>query len=293
MKEILDNWKQFIGEEDDKKTDFSFHDIVRKKFKLESPSSDKVWQKIKNRVENYDLKKISDAMRSKIYYTFDSTVGGASFIRLVRDSKEIKNVDPKASDEKILQYYNDNYLPKIKKILDELPVVNLASKEAGDMWQSGVEYAAESWANNRNLGGFFAYDKRFGSLPPFIGINPYSAVVDPSGIPNIHMIKKVLLEEFAHAVDLMLEMPFSKILKSDLLNITKQQKDTDVEQEEYYGYLKKPMEIYAKLKVIKTELMGINKNFFFADDGRINLQRLRDYLEDPRNKDHEIIRRHR
>ncbi len=81
------------------------------------------------------------------------------------------------------------------------------------------------------------------------------------------------------------------MLKSDLSKIVKQQKDTDIEKEKFYDYLKKPIELYAKLKVIKTELQGVNSELFFDDEGRIVLRHLKSYLEDPKNKDrHEIIR---
>tara|TARA_A100001391_G_C5013416_1_gene263842 strand:- start:96 stop:1067 length:972 start_codon:yes stop_codon:yes gene_type:complete len=290
MKEILDNWKQFISEQSDKKEEShaSLHDIVREKFNIKSPSK---WQQIKKIAENYNLKKISDAMKNKIYNTFKTVAGESSFVRLVKSGKWTKHVNQKTPDEEILQYYNNELLPEIKKMLEELPVVNLASKEAENMWKDGVEYAAQSWANNRNLLGFYAYDKRFGALPPFVGINPYSAIEDQSGIPNVNTINNILLEEFAHAIDLTLEVPFSTMLKSDLSKIAKQQKDTGIEQEKFYDYLKKPIELYAKLKVIKTELQGVNRELFFDDEGRIVLRHLKSYLENPRNKDrHEIIR---
>jgi len=290
MKEIFDNWKQFINEQSDKKEESyaSLHDIVREKFNIQSPSK---WQQIKKIAENYNLKKISDAMKNKIYHTFETVAGESSFVRLVKSGKGIKYVNPKTPDKEILQYYNNEFLPKIKKILEELPVVNLASKEAENTWKDGVKYAAQSLANNRNLLGFFAYDKRFGALPPFVGINPYSAIEDQSGIPNIRTINNILLEEFAHAIDLTLEVPFSTMLKSDLSKIVKQQKDTDIEKEKFYDYLKKPIELYAKLKVIKIELQGVNSELFFDDEGRIVLRHLKSYLEDPKNKDrHEIIR---
>lgn len=138
------------------------------------------------------------------------------------------------------------------------------------------------------VGGFFS--KGGGGMPPFIGINLY-AQMNRFGMIDVRELQRVIFEELAHAVDLSIGLPFSSLLDKQLKGITKAQKDTDVKKKDYYDYLKDPVEIYAKLKTIKSELMGLNRRAFFDEEGKIDLDYLKKYLEDPRNrKKHKIIR---
>jgi hypothetical protein len=293
MKEILDNWKQYINEQETTTPEQRLDAVVRAVYDLDRASDDKRWSTIKKRTSNYNLKKISDAIRNKIYYTFDSSIGEKSFVRMVRQTKEVPvsvelRIDPKASDEQILKQYREVYLPKIKKIVDTTPIVNLASKTAAQLYPAGVEYIAKRLQKGQMVGGFFANNTLPG-LPPFIGINPY-AYIDDRGMVSYSGVQKALLEELAHAVDLLLGVRISDLL-GGLEDITKRQKDTDIKLKDYYDYLRDPVETYAKLKVIKSELMGIDRRAFFDEQGRIDLDRLKNYLEDPESKKrHPILR---
>ena len=300
MKEILDNWKQFINEQAKFSPEERLDAVIRYAFGLDAASDDKKWKKIKKIASNFNLKKASDSFREKFYYTFDSENGENSFVRMIRqiDNKRLpidaelrKAYKPNASDEEIKAQYRKIYLPKIKKIIDKVSIINLASDLAAQLYPSHVEEVAKSLQKGKMIGGFFA-ERADGKLG-FIGINLY-AQMNREGMINFRELERVVFEELAHAVDLSIGMPFSSMLDKQLKGITKAQKDTDIKSKDYYDYLKDPVEIYAKLKVIKSELMKIDSvkgGRFFDERGEIRLDQLKDYLEDPKSRQkHRVIR---
>ena len=122
-----------------------------------------------------------------------------------------------------------------------------------------------------------------------------------NGTLGLGAIKRTLLEEFIHAVDIIMGgappessgiQPsatgkgfFSKILAGDFEKITTK-KPEDLPQRAY-DYLTKPEEVYAKLKRIKIKLkdskLGIGT--VFDKDGKIDLDQLKLFLEDPDSQD--------
>lgn len=300
MKEILDNWNKFINEQEDSDPYVTIRDMtveerldayVRSALGLNANADDKKWQSLKARAAKIPLEKISDMMRDKIYNTYDSSIGEKSYVRYGKENTTL-------SPEAILDNYKNKVLPRIKKIIYSIPIVNIATPEISSFHKAGADYVAERMSGGIIVGGFFA--KRGGPYlmgsteSPFIGINPYTSL-NNKGKLNLDRIKKTLAEELAHAVDALVfpsgAYDFSRTLSYDTKRLTKKQKDTDVKNKRYYDYLRSSREIYAKLKVIKSELMGIDRRAFFDEQGRVDLDRLKDYLEDPKNKDrHQILR---
>lgn len=291
MKEILDNWKQFINEQQPRTAEQRLDMFTRAVLDLNATSDDKKWQTIKKKAARFPMKKVADMMRSRIYNTFDSNVGEKSFARFVMAGKEKYQTKRQFGQQEIVKYYRDVMLPKVKEIIDDIPIVNVATPEASQMWAPGVEFVAKSMQKGEPVGGFFDAGA---STPPFIGINPY-AYIDDRGEVNAKGVSRAIAEELAHAVDGLIESSeyffFSNLLSGDIEKIIKKQEDTDVKDKDYYDYLASPVETYAKLKVVKTELQGINRELFFDDEGRIILRHLKTYLENPKNKDKNPILR--
>lgn len=124
MKEIFDNWKQFINEQEKISPEERLDAVMRYVFDLNTASDDKKWKKVKKIASNFNLKKATDSYRKKFYYTFDSEDAENSFVRMIRqvDNKQLpvdaelrKAYKPDASDEEIRAQYRKIYLPKIKK----------------------------------------------------------------------------------------------------------------------------------------------------------------------------------
>jgi hypothetical protein len=291
MKEILENWKQFVNEQQPRTAEQRLDMFARAVLDLDTTADDKKWQTIKARASRFPMKKVADMMRDKIYNTFDSNVGEKSFVRFVMTDKENYKLKRQFTQQDILEYYRGLMLPKVKKIIYDIPIVNVATPEAAQSWSSGVEFAAKGFGEDRHIGGFFDSSSE---KTPYIGINPYAYIDDRSAV-NVKGVKEAIAEELAHAIDGLVSSSerffFSNMLSGDIEKIIKKQEDTDIEDKDYYDYLRSAVETYAKLKVIKSELQGINRELFFDDEGRIVLRHLKSYLEDPKNKErHQILR---
>ena len=291
MKEILDNWKQFVNEQQPRTAEQRLDMFARAALDLNATADDRKWETIKARASKFPLNKVANMVRDKIYNTFDSDVGEKSFVRFAMANKEQFTSEKQISEQDVLEHYKAVVLPKVKKIIYEIPIVNVTTPEASQLYSPGVEFVAKRLQKGDVIGGFFG---QFSGTPPFIGINPYP-YIDDRGLPNIKEVIKAISEELAHAVDGLINVSkgyfFSNLLSGDVEKIIKKQEDTDLKDKDYYDYLKSPVETYAKLKVIKSELMGINKKLFFDDEGKIVLRHVRGYLEDPKNKDrHPILK---
>ncbi|MAL14958.1 MAG: hypothetical protein CL554_16200 [Algoriphagus sp.] len=295
MKEIFNNWNKFVNEQQPKTAEQRLDMFARAVLDLNTAADDKKWQTVKARASKFPLNKVANMVRDKIYNTFDSDVGEKSFVRFAMANKEQFTSEKQISEQEVLEYYKSVVLPKIKKVIYEIPIVNVATTEASQLYSPGVEFVAKRLQKGDVIGGFFG---QFSGTPPFVGINPY-AYIDDRGLPNIKEVTKAISEELAHAVDGLIKVSnkvskgyfFSDLLSGDIEKIIKKQEDTNLKDKDYYDYLKDPMETYAKLKVIKSELMGINKKLFFDDEGKIVLRHVKAYLEDPKNKDrHPILK---
>ena len=71
MKEIFDNWKQFINEQEKFSPEERLDAAMRYAFGLNDASGDKKWKKVKKIASNFNLKKATDSYRKKFYYTFE------------------------------------------------------------------------------------------------------------------------------------------------------------------------------------------------------------------------------
>lgn len=300
MKEILENWKQFISEQEQQSAEKSLEtaesqldNAVRANFDLEenTPKNNKVWDLVKRVATRFNLNKVTNLARKQFYDTFDSSDGKKSFVRMVKAAtlpEFKKQFDPNASDDQILNIYEDQYLPKIKDIIFNIPIVNMATSEAIKAHPEGAEYLTKRLKDDRNLGGFFG---RGGGIKPFIGINVYAYVGDG---PRVYFppLFRTVIEELAHAVDLQMDIPFSKILTKDIQKALASQEETDVESKPFYDYMAQPKEVVAKLKAIKYELWNSSdRQRYFDENGKIKLEQLKKYLEDPDNRErHNILR---
>jgi len=305
MKEILDNWNKFVSEQKgrsleilkgvgDMSVDEALDMFVRYRLDLNTVADDKKWKSLKTKASKMPMKRISDMMRDVVYRTYDSSIAEKSYARYF-----MANHEATRTLQDGLDVYKEEVLPTIKKIIYGIPIVNIATPNVSRLHAIGAEYVAKRFYEDNNfIGGFFSPGGLSGK--PFIGINPY-AYMDKSGQAfNMDGIKQAFAEELAHAVDGLvsqkygIDYEFSRQLSRGRIpfsNITKKQKDTDIKSRKFYRYLKDPRETYAKLKRIKVELQGINKDMFFDDEGKIVLRHLERYLQDPRNKDrHKIIR---
>tara|TARA_R100000406_G_C3102326_1_gene122321 strand:- start:458 stop:1471 length:1014 start_codon:yes stop_codon:yes gene_type:complete len=304
MKEILDNWNKFVSEQKgrsleilkgvgDMSVDEALDMFVRYRLDLNTVADDKKWKSLKTKASKMPMKRISDMMRDVVYRTYDSSIAEKSYARYF-----MANHEATRTLQDGLDVYKEEVLPTIKKIIYSIPIVNIATPNVSRLHAIGAEYVAKRfYEDNIFPGGFFSPGGLSGK--PFIGINSY-AYLDKSGTLDMDGIKQVFVEELAHAVDGLvsqkygIDYEFSRQLSRGRIrfsNITKKQKDTDIKRRKFYRYLKDPRETYAKLKRIKVELQGINKDMFFDDEGKIVLRHLERYLQDPRNKDrHKIIR---
>mgnify|MGYP003628753107 CR=1 FL=1 len=299
MKEILGNWNKFINEQESPPVQVRLELLARANLGLNNAKYDKIWSKIVERTKNFNLEKLANSVRKEVFYTFDSELAEKSFVRMARQ-KDLGGINSKTTDEEILKQYREVYLPKIKNILESVPVINLASEQAtgNKTFKRAIEFATNSAKDGKGVRGFFSYfvDSEKG----YIAVVPYFHM-RKNGTLGLGAIKRTLLEEFIHAVDIIMGgappessgiQPsatgkgfFSKILAGDFEKITTK-KPEDLPQRAY-DYLTKPEEVYAKLKRIKIKLkdskLGIGT--VFDKDGKIDLDQLKLFLEDPDSQD--------
>ena len=88
MKEIFDNWKQFVNEQQPRTAEQRLDMFTRAVLDLNTTADDKKWQTIKARASRFPMKKVADMVRDKIYNTFASNIGEKSFVRLFMANKE-------------------------------------------------------------------------------------------------------------------------------------------------------------------------------------------------------------
>ena len=144
MKEILDNWKQFVNEQQPKTAEQRLDMFARAVLDLNTTADDRRWQTIKARASRFPMKKVADMVRTKIYNTFNSEVGEKSFVRLFMANKKRFTPQNQVDQQEVLKYHRDVILPRVKKIIDEIPIVNIATPEASQLWSPGVEFVAKS-----------------------------------------------------------------------------------------------------------------------------------------------------
>jgi hypothetical protein len=314
MKQILDNWNQFISEQKSISRQQKLDLFAREKLDLNSIKDDKRWELIKKRAAKYTstIQKLADSSRKVVYNTYDSTLGEKSFIAMARQ-KSLGGISSESTDEEILQVYKKSYLPAIKKTLDSVPVVNMSSpslpfgKEYSEQSQKniidqGLEFASQASKGAGSMAnGFFSFFPSAGV--GYIGIVPYF-LMDKQGKLDLASLRETIIEELVHAVDVTMggtppessgvqpsatgEGFFANIFSGDIEKISTE-KPKNIPQA-FYDYLKNPKEVYAKLKRIKIELQRRgDAELFFDKDGKINLESLKQYLENPSNKERHLI----
>ena len=298
MKEILDNWKQFINEQESPPAQVRLELIAREYVGLNNVKYDKIWPKIVAKTKKFDLEKLANSVRKEVFHTFDSERAEKSFIRMARQ-KNLGGVNSETTDEEILKQYREVYLPKIKSILQKVPVINLASEQVIEhpIYREDIEYVTNRFKDGFATQGFFTY---FSSgKKGYIAVVPYFHMQEKAKL-SLGSIKRTLLEEFIHAVDVIMGATppessgiqpsasgkgfFSKIFAGDFKKITIK-KPEDMPQRKY-DYLTRPEEVYAKLRRIKRYLEDVDMGIadFFDRDGKIDLDTLKVFLEDPNSK---------
>ena len=298
MKEIFDNWKQFINEQESPPAQVRLELIAREYVGLNNVKYDKIWPKIVARTKKFDLEKLANSVRKEVFHTFDNERSEKSFVRMARQ-KNLGGINSETTDEEILKQYREVYLPKIKSILQKVPVINLASEQASEqpVHREDIEYIVNRAKNGVAIQGFFNYF--LSGKKGYITIVPYFHMEMKAKL-SLGSIKRTLLEEFVHAVDIIMGATppessgiqpsasgkgfFSKIFAGDFGKITIK-KPEDMSQRKY-DYLTKPEEVYAKLRRIKRILADVDIGIggFYDRDGKIDLDKLKLFLEDPENK---------
>ena len=202
MKEILGNWNKFINEQESPPVQVRLELLARANLGLNNAKYDKIWSKIVERTKNFNLEKLANSVRKEVFYTFDSELAEKSFVRMARQ-KDLGGINSKTTDEEILKQYREVYLPKIKNILESVPVINLASEQAtgNKTFKRAIEFATNSAKDGKGVRGFFSYfvDSEKG----YIAVVPYFHM-RKNGTLGLGAIKRTLLEEFIHAVDIIM-----------------------------------------------------------------------------------------
>ena len=307
MKEIFDNWKQFINEQNEKLTvQFSRASKVANEKYHGTEFSSEQWEDIKTKAQNYPIEKAAKLAAAIVLRSgFSSYRGKQSFVRLAQAKKgKIKGLRSDATEQEIIDFYTNTVLPKIKKIVNNIDVVNLStfSPSAKDKKIDGLKYAISKARKGSPIAAFFAFSGELNSS--YIGLNPYASIA-PDGKIYTENIKVSAAEEFVHAVDAFLGSElgvdlgednwfFSSLLKDDFKKVVKQnEKDTDFDDPKTKKYYLKPKEQLPKFRAIKRDMEYFEGQGykFFNPDGTVRVESLKSFLEDPDMLDrHPIIK---
>ena len=307
MKEILDNWNQFINEQTENlAVQFARASKRASEKRSGKEFSPEQWELIKKKAKSYPIEKVAKLAGAIVLKGgFNSRRGKKSFVRLAQAKKgKIKGLRSDATEQEILDFYTNTVLPKIKKIINNIEIVNLStfSPLTKDKKTKGLQYAIKKAQGGSTVSGFFAYSGELNSS--YIALNPYASI-SPDGKVYLENIKVSAAEEFVHAVDGLLGPElgldlgkdnwfFSSLLKDDFKKVIKQnKKDIDIEDPKVKKYYLKPKEQLAKLRAIKRDLEHWQQRGyeFFNPDGTVKVEPLKSFLEDPDMLDrHPIIK---
>jgi len=296
MKEILDNWNQFLAEQQSDPSS-ELENLSRKEY---YPNlSDEEWKKLRNSLQE-TLKTVAKKARQDIFKDFASDSSKKAFISIIRAKADADT--SKTSDKSLLMFYEKVVLPRLKDIIFKVPIID--STLAYGRYLESVEDALQK----AKMGEYFSGLAYVGSDTPHVFIN---TVLAGYGETTDTSLYDTVVHELAHIADYyLLEDPtikgilagstekgfFSGLLKGDFDSLIKNYKSApdiekfykfDKKSSFYHNWHREPEEMYAVFKQIKTELSG--RKEFFDNQGRIKIDYLRNYLLNPKNKDRHII----
>lgn len=244
MKEILENWKQFINEEE---------------------AAQVVRANIRTSVEN---------VRKQLVKRYQSSQAAESFVNFSRGMGS--PTFEKASDQEIKAYFNKTLAPKLINVVTSIEIIDDNSRYPSDV--------AAKFANNSQVGGLYDPKTNAIYFNPssFVGTGEtdLKTITTTTMEEFQHAIDsntKVgdLFPSLADKPQAGIQFGPSKSLGRALLSdITKTAKSKEEE------YVLDPTEFYAKMQVIKSKLREKNPNFF-DEKGNISQEALLSVVDMP------------
>ena len=299
MKDILDNWNQFINEE--KKSTFPKDSAQARLVNLTrekrfSEKSDEQWEKILRSIRYHFPIKVEES-RNRIYNSFTSSVSKKAFVRLFSNK-----ADGEISDKSLMLVYEKVVLPILKRAIFEHPIISSVAidgphKPRTPDHQRSFEYALEKAKGGEWMPGFAQ-----------VGVGDNHVFVNALVTRNRESLYDILVHELAHIADyeliqnptinqLLTNFPggeaykqglFSNLLRGEFKSLAKAYKDLpDLDKKQKFDKKGGVWHNWHKRPEIKAELF--DRKEFFDDQGRIKLDYLKDYISDPKNKDRHTI----
>ena len=286
MKEILDNWNQFLAEQRQSRKWGNEETVnlpgigsipikIYDHYKNEGISSPLEWIR---RAE--EVQAIGNDKKADFFKDFASERAIKSFIAHSRKKKGTTGfIDFFTPEKEVRRFYKEKLLPEIRKIINNVPIYafyhpDVPAAEAMAVYETG-DVATYFWDEQ------------------IIVINPFHKELQ--GSPN--MLQLVFYEELAHAVDLQLDFRTagdmfkgkpSKL--SDVFGPELQKLFTPVADlkklgyapfPEYIKYMRDPKELYAKLRTLKAYYEKKYSEQAFNPDGTIKKDFLEKGFDDP------------
>ena len=288
MKEILDNWKQFLAEQKQSRKDEWGEPTVKMPdpigyfpVRMFNYYRDMGFSSIKRdwipRISQ--VLKIGNEMKTRLFNDFASERAIKSFIAHSRKKKGTTGfIDFFTPEKEVRRFYKEKLLPEIRKIINNVPIYafyhpDVPAAEAMAVYETG-DIATYFWDEQ------------------IIVINPFSKELQ--GSPN--MLQLVFYEELAHAVDLQLDFrtagdmfkgkpsKLSDVFGPELQKLFTPVADLEkmgYEDDEYIKYMRDPKELYAKLRTLKAYYEKKYSEQAFNPDGTIKKDFLEKGFDDP------------
>lgn len=287
MKEIFDNWNQFLVEQ--KSTSVDIAGVGKIPIEIYN------WYKKNEGYTDQDfldyakeLEELRNEVKRRLYKDFASLKALNSFIA---HSRKKKSSDGTILDffmpvKEMTRFYTRELLPAIKEIIDEVPIL--------PFYVAPREIAMEMFKERDTIRGPYNLDDKV------IAIN-----ISHSDFEDLKRAYLIIYEELVHAIDHQLIFgtagdmfqgkprnlsdvfgtELQKLLKPDAEIIKIVKMGGTHPSVEFKNYIKDPAELYAKLRTLKAEYADQYGKDAFNPNGTIKKDFLEKRFKDPTEAD--------